>query len=258
VGGAGDARPLRKEHDVRPIPAADPTRVRFTTELIEQADAVGGEALPLETSEAVRGEGLRHGNRISFGDPAVHDLAALWRESPGGLPQDLRRQSGSYEFWLLRLVCTLHPSPGSAVDWFELHIALGDVRPDADPADPPLVYDLYPTAVTDRVEVRHTAKLAPSLEFMAAKASLGEDALTLCYQRLEPRITAFGRLEQEAYWRFAPGAGAQVSEGIKEVDLVVRRRRGARVQANVTVKGRGRWWGVFANPPQVSDQRFEF
>lgn len=234
------------------IPPADPGRIQFETELIEQAGPASR-------------TGQRLGNRISFGEPRVHDLAELCREGVVAAALEWRREGGAHEFWLLRLVCTLHPCADAKVDWFEVHIALREARPGglagidtSDPADPPLVHDLYPSAVADTVQVEHTARIAPSLKFMEVTASPGEDSLALRYRQLEPRITAFGRLEPEAYWRFTPGAGTSVAEGIKEMDLIVRRRRGTRVAATVRVEGRGRRWGVFPRPPQPDDQRFEF
>jgi hypothetical protein len=232
------------------IPSAKAAGVRFEINLLEEADGT-------------RRSGLRRGNRISFGAPAIYDLLALLAANGAEVPYDLRRERDRYEFWLLRLACTLHPSPGSALSWFDLQVALeeaaaGTGLDETDPADPPLAYDLYPSEVTDKVRVQHTARIAPRLEFEEVTASLGEDALTLRYQRLEPRITAFGKREQRAYWRFAPGAGHHVAEGIKEMDLIVRRRRGTRVRATLLVAGRGLLWGVLTNPPQLADQRFEF
>src|SRR5699024_2957824 len=110
------------------------------------------------------------------------------------------------------------------VSWIEVHVALAEdgatpLRGIAtgDPTDPPLVYDLYPMAVTDKVQVEHCMKIAPTLKFKEVEASVGEDALTLRYERLEPKITAFGKGEQTSYWRFSPGLEDRVPEGIKEM-----------------------------------------
>ena len=149
------------------------------------------------------------------------------------------------------------------MSWIEIHVALADdctVPPGSiaigDPADPPLVYDLYPMAVTDKTQVEHCTKIAPSLKFKDFEASIGEDSLTLRYERLEPKITAFGKGEQASYWRFTPGLDDGVPAGIKEMDLIVRKRREARVRATVRIEGRGRRWGIFPEPVSDNDQQF--
>lgn len=233
------------------IPAADPNQVLFEARLIEESDA------------GPTRDGQRLGSRVSFGVPSIHDLAALFADSGKTLPYDFKTQLAQYEFQLVRLVCTLHVAPRSEVSWIEIHMALADDGAPprgiatADPADPPLVYDLYPIAVTDKVQVDHCTKIAPTLKFKEVQASIGEDALTLRYERLEPKITAFGKGEQASYWRFTPGLEDRVPAGIKEMDLIVRKRRGTKVRATVRIQGRGRRWGIFPDPVSDNDQQFQ-
>jgi hypothetical protein len=236
-----------------PIPSTDPTKVLFETQLVEESD------------RGATRTGQQLGNRVTFGIPSIYDLAALFEESGKKLPFDFRNQLGDYELRLIRLVCTLHVEPRSAVSWIEIHVALNEeglTSPGGiavgDPADPPLVYDLYPIAVTDKVQVEHLTKIAPTLKFKEVEAAVGEDALTLRYERLEPRITAFGKGEQAAYWKFTPGSADRVSEGIKEMDLIVRKRRGTRGRATIRIQGRGRRWGIFPESVSNSDQQFHF
>jgi len=234
------------------IPATDPTQILFETCLTEES-----------VNEEPTRDGQRLGNRVTFGIPSVYDMAALFEAERKKLPYDFKAQLGDYEFRLVRLVCTLHVEPGSAVSWIEVHLALAEDGSSTtggivvcDPADPPLVYDLYPISVTDKVQVEHLAKIAPTFKFKEVEASIGEDALTLRYERLEPRITAFGKGEQSSYWRFTPGLADWVPEGIKEMDIIVRKRRGRRVRATVQIKGRGRRWGFFPDPVSDNDQQF--
>lgn len=237
-----------------PIPSADPIRLLFETQLLEENE---------ESYAGPSRDGQRLGSRVSFGMPSVHDLAALFADDGKQLPYDFKTQLAQYEFQLVRLVCTLHVAPRSEVSWIEIHVALAEdgagpprrITP-GDPADPPLVYDLYPMAVTDQVQVDHSMKIAPTLKFKEVEASIGEDALTLRYERLEPRITAFGKGEQTSYWRFTPGLADQVPPGIKEMDMIVRKRRGTRVRATVRIHGRGRRWGIFPGPVSDNDQQF--
>lgn len=234
------------------IQPADPDAVAFETQMTE------------DPSAPVTRDGRRLGNRITFGEPVVHDLEALWALMGSGPPFEVRGQLAAYEFWLVRLVCTLHLADNSAVSWFEVRVRFADDGAGArsalasDPADPPVAYDLFPLHVTDEVELEHTNKISPSFKFQNVTASLGEDALTLRYRRLEPRITAFGKLESSIYWRFTPGAQSEVAEGIKEMDVIVRRRRKRRVAATVLVEGRGRKWGLLPAPVEISDCRFSF
>jgi hypothetical protein len=236
------------------IPGADPNQLLFETRLIEEAE---------ESYAGPTRDGQRLGSRVSFGMPAIHDLAALFTDGGKQLPYDFKTQLAKYEFQLVRLVCTLHVAPRSEVSWIEIHVALaedGAAPPrgiaTGDPADPPLVYDLYPMAVTDKVQVEHSTKIAPTLKFKEVQASIGEDALTLRYERLEPRITAFGKGEPTSYWRFTPGLNNHVPAGIKEMDMIVRKRRGTRVCATVRIQGRGRRWGIFPDPVSDNDQQF--
>jgi hypothetical protein len=235
------------------LPAADPRNILFETRLVEEED---GEP---------RGDGRRLGSRVSFGEPAVYDLLSLAKETGADPGFEIRSQLDRYEFRLVRLISTLHVEPRSAVGWLEIHVALapapsgaerGGVLAD-DPADPPIAYDLYPLQVVDKVQVEHTAKISPSFQFKEITASLGEDALTVRYERLEPRITAYGRRETTPYWRYTPGTARDVAGGVREMDLIVRRPRGVPVRATILAKGSGRQWGIFPAPVTIEGQQFD-
>ena len=245
------------------LPATNPANTLFETQLIEEAP-----------SDPHR-KGRRLGNRITCGVPVAYDLAALYADMDRQLPFEVRTQLDQYQFWLLRLVCTLHSEPGSAVSWAdfavtfahrpeipEMAVILSEIGTIAivlvDPAEPPIAYDLYPKRVTDKAQVEHTVEISPSLEFGEISVGLGKDALTLKYEELHPRITAYGKRESEIYWRFAPGTGNKVEEGIKEMDVIVRKRRGAAVQGTIRIKGRGWRWGIIPDPVAIDRQQFYF
>src|SRR4051812_8918776 len=151
-----------------PIPSTDPTKVLFETQLVE------------ESGRGATRSGQRLGNRVTFGIPSIYDLAVLFEQSGKKLPFDLRAQLGGYELLVIRLVCTLHPQPRAAVDRIGGHgrrseeglPSPGGTAVSA-PADPPLVYDLYPIAVTDKVQVEHLTRIAPSLKFKEVEATVG-------------------------------------------------------------------------------------
>ncbi|GEM_PF-1380111 len=245
------------------LPATNPANVFFETQLIEEAPA-----------KPYR-EGRRLGNRITCGVPVAYDLAALYADVGRELPFEVRTQLDQHEFWLLRLVCTLHIEPGSAVSWADFAVTFAH-HPEipqtavilneigttvivlVDPADPPIAYDLYPKQVTDKVQVEHTVEISPSLKFGEISVSPGKDALTLKYEKLYPRITAHGKRESEIYWRFTPGTGSKVEEGIKEMDVIVRKRQGVAVQGTIRITGRGRRWGIIPDPVALDRQQFYF
>lgn len=237
---------------MKTIPAADPTKILFETRLIEE-----------EEGEPMRG-GRRLGSRISFGEPRVYDLAQLIQETGLDPGYEIRSQLDRYEFRLVRLVATLHAEPRSAVSWLEVHVALAPAREQPgrggvvtmDPADPPIAHDLYPLQVVDKAQVEHTAKISPSFKFKEVEVGLGEDSLTLRYERLEPKITAYGKRETAVYWRYTPGTAREVAGGVREMDLVVRRPRGVPVRATILAKGSGRQWGIFPEPVAIEGQQF--
>lgn len=238
---------------MKTLPAADPRKVLFETRLVEE-----------DISEPRR-DGRLLGSRITFGEPAVYDLAQLVKEAGGDPGFEIRSQLDRYEFRLVRLVSTLHVEPRSALSWLEIHVTLAPARRrlgnggllTEDPADPPIAYDLYPLQVVDKVQVEHTAKISASFKFNEVTASLGEDALAVRYERLEPKITAYGKRETAVYWRCLPGTSREVAAGVREMDLIVRKSRGVPVRATILAKGGGRQWGIFPDPVAVEGQQFD-
>jgi hypothetical protein len=231
------------------IPPADPTRVWFETALVE------------DTGGAVYRSAGHRGSRLTFGQPAVYDLEALIRDAGAEPSFEIRSQLDDYEFRLVRLVATLHVEPRAAVSWLEVHVALSPGRlpsaGDGVPLDPPIAHDLYPLRVADKVQVKRTAKISPAFKFNDVQLSIGEAGVATEYERFEPTITAYGKREAAAYWRYTPGNGSEVAGGVREMDLIVRRPRGVPVRARILAKGSGRQWGVFREPVVEERQQFD-
>ena len=231
------------------IPSADLEQQWFETFLI---DPPRGE----------NGGDRRRGNRVSFGLPMTRSLELLLSDAGIKPPFEIRLQQERYDFWLIRLVCSLHPAQGSTMRWLEVKVELSDVPAGEltmiDTADPPLVFDLSPENVSTPVTVERRASISPEIEFKSVSAAVGEVGLILKYQQLKPQIIAFGKRESAAYWRYTPGTEGNVPEGIKEMDLIVRRRKNTQTRVTVTVDGRSQGWGIFPAPLQLDDQRFTF
>lgn len=229
-------------NDIHFIPAAHADRVFFETQLVEEGQ---GEA---------RRDGRRVGSRLTFGEPAIYDLVDLMKAQGSEPGFEITSQLDRYEFLLLRLVTTLHVASNAAVSWFEVHVELGG---SGVAGHDPIVHDLYPLLVEDKVELERTAKISPSLKFMDVAVSLGEGSVATKYVRLDPKITAYGKRESKAYWSFTPGSGSEVAGGIKEMDLIVRRFRAIPAHATIFAKGIGRQWGIFENDVNLEHQRFD-
>lgn len=213
------------------IQPVDPDDVWFETSLLEE-------------KESEERDERRSGTRFSFGRPIAYNLETLYAGVNRSLGSEIRQQLSHYEFWLLRLVCTLHPKPHSAVHWFEFHIAFEDTPSlSADPADPPIAYSLHPNKVEDSVAVSETIEIAPSLEFQGVVASIGKAGVEMKYKTFHPKITAFGERQSHCYWRFTTGVSDKVQEGDKEMDVIVRKRRGTAVLARISAEGKGQIWG---------------
>jgi hypothetical protein len=240
------------------LTGSDPARVLFETQLVEEDTG--------DPSDPYRKQ-RRTGNRITCNEPVAYDLLAAYRATNREPAFEIVCQLDQYEFWLLRLSCTLHPDALSYISSFDVNVSF--VYPSALPpaalmlnpagltllsqADPsvpfeyPIAYTLYPELIVDEVEVEHTREISPELEFgevVSVKLS-GKEAVTTKYKKMYPRIRAYGKRRGECYWRFTPGNGNKVEEGDKDLDLIVRKRRGALVRAEVAIEGQGWQFGVF-------------
>jgi hypothetical protein len=205
--------------------------------------------------------------RVTLGEPLVLPLRETVSKGLLKLSPEAAIAAQGYDFVLLRLVVNVHPSAnfGAALIDVKLELEHEATDPPAlpvvslqDTAAPPIAYDLSPRSVTDEVEAEASRSLSPTLKFDKVEASLGSVGLTLKDKRLEPVITAYGVREREAGWRFDRGVrGRYVAAGAKELDAVIRRRRGAPGRCHVSVSGQGT--GGFLRPrPDVTPQRHAF
>jgi len=236
------------------IERASPSQVQFETRLSEQVSA---------TAERGEGGGRGRGNRLTCGVPRIFDLADLYAGLDKAPSPELAKEMESHEFWLVRLVFTLHDARSSAVSWLEFHVALDylvgtpDGAAPAFPSSSPIVHDLFPLRETDKVKAKRTNQLSAKLTFEPIAEGSAESALVLEYERLIPIITAYGKRESAVYWRFLPGAaGNAVQPGIKEMDMIVRRDPGRRVQCTIEVRGAGRRWGLFPDSVAPAERTF--
>ena len=205
--------------------------------------------------------GRRLGDRISIGEIVAYDLVQQYAAIKRPLQLDVRGQIDRFEFLVLQFVCTLHPDNLSGVSWFDFMVSfayptevprsarlLTQVSPVArvltDVGAPPIAYDLYPSEVSDAVQTEHTVKISPELKFGEVATIAGEDAVTLKFQKLYPRISAHGRRDSEIYWRYMPGSDDSVPSGDKDMAVIVRRQRGIPVLGSIRVRGRGWRYGI--------------
>jgi hypothetical protein len=242
------------------LPSADPNQVLFETQIVEE-------------NGVVMRDGNRLGNRVTFGEPYACDLAAYFAAEKRQLAYPITDQLGSYDFWLLRLVCTLHPSGRLRVRWFELQVNL--VYPPALPqnarmlnrkgatllsssrSEQPTVFALYPSKVVDEVDIEHTVEISPELQIAPYKLA-GKDAITAKYKQVHPKLRAFHDGPSRCYWRFEPGKSRGVEEGDRELDLVVRKRRGTLARAEIAISGEGWEFGIFPQPLSADPQHLYF
>ena len=215
------------------------------------------------------------GSRVTCGRPIAYNLLELYAAKEETLPANIRLELETYDFWLIRMVCTLHEKRGSSiadmrfkVDFIYespsdadilLNHGIKDVSlPETVVGDMPMAYDLSPADVKDETAVTATSTITANFSFGDIGTELGKDEVTLNYKQHKPRITAFGKHESHIYWRFRPGNARAVETGIKEMDAIIRKHRDAPVKGQIHVEGRGRQWGIFRTTATYRGHEFYF
>lgn len=246
------------------IAAPDSTKLLFTIEIGD------------DETRVMRSRGTRKPNiRLSCGLPVATNLFEEYADWGKKVPLEFRSQWSEFDFWLVQMVFTLEVKGGFSVDWMELGVRLSypawvpskatiisKVKPGTVPGhkagDQPIAYDLYPLRVVDKVPVEEKLTIAPSLEFMKTKITLGEAGLVLKYTDPLPRVTAFKKREPDPYWRFEPGDAPYVEPGVKELQMIVRNRKSKPLRAAVWVKGKGTGFIFPEKIAEPAQSRFYF
>ncbi|MBP2145728.1 hypothetical protein J2129_001182 [Methanofollis sp. W23] len=200
-----------------------------------------------------------------IGVPETRNLAMLLdKDDWKVLDPFVRTDMETYDFFLVRLCCSLHPvSEETALHSAEFGVAL---RQDGK-KNAPLVYAMYPRLVSDIVRETSTMGLTGSLELVpmvGVTAGLeGTIETGVEYSRLVPKVTAhFDTGQSGGHWDLERTEVEEL-QGIRYFYLLVRAPKGfeslwVRFDLSAKVKYRGRWRDFFFTPERPEPATLEF
>lgn len=184
------------------------------------------------------------GPGLLIGEPIQLDALALANASDDGVDPAMELLAADDDFTYVRLPLSFRPPDGLSVSFvsldLELHSEGGDVA--AWSMEPSRVERVTKTALDGKV----SGKLSLGLVEVGGEVGAGRELVTYL-----PTLEAFGLGSDRPAWEFRPAPGLEL-RGVQLLHLVVRRARGARARAsmtlNVEVRERGLFARLFGNP----------
>jgi hypothetical protein len=157
---------------------------------------------------------------VSIGRPEAVSLAGAF--PPKDLSPFVRAQFRAYDFYLVRLACSLRPAQhGAQIDRARFLVLLLRGKD----GQQPVAFDAHPIAVTQKVQRDVKVSLSPSLKLEEVEASLGQIENSFSYSELHPLVTMLGIGEVLTEWEYRAARGIRL-QGTKLMHLVVKAPKG--------------------------------
>jgi len=182
---------------------------------------------------------------LAFGEPVVHDCAALAKAGGEKLDPELRLLSDRHRFTYIRLALTIRPQEDLLVRFVSLDLALDGGA---------LCWSMEPMKVEQELKSKIEASVSSKLKLKLAEVggSTKESAEYVVYQ---PVIEAFNLQRADPAWELRATTGKQLS-GIQLFHMVVQASKSAQCHASVSVRADIRRQGfLFTYRARRSDQR---